>query len=304
MDRRELPSMAVFVAVAEGLSFALAARRLGVNASSVSRSVASLERRLGVRLFRRTSRSVVLTYEGQMLFERCRDAFDRIDEALEQLSGLRESVRGLLRVTMPLGVGRKYLLPALPGLLRRHPELRVETITTDRLIDVVQENVDVAVRVGDLTPSSLRATRICESVFTCIGSPAYFEQRGTPQTPDELNGHTCIAFRLPNGLPRRWLFRSDDTNGRVGYDPPATLIIDDGPALVAAVVDGFGLGYVPDYLARDELESGRVVRVLKAYSTPAGAIHCVYTQRLENALRARVFVDFVRDCMGGASVQP
>ena len=164
--------------------------------------------------------------------------------------------------------------------------------------------MDVAVRGGDLTPSSLRATRICESVFTCIGSPAYFEQRGTPQTPDELNGHTCIAFRLPNGLPRRWLFRSDDTNGRVGYDPPATLIIDDGPALVAAVVDGFGLGYVPDYLARDELESGRVVRVLKAYSRPAGAIHCVYTQRLENALRARVFVDFVRDCMGGASVQP
>ena len=298
MNRRLLPGFAVFVEVAESLSFSQAAHRLGVNASSISRTVSRLESELGVKLFRRTSRAVSLTQEGVVLFERCRDAFAQIDEARDLLQGMQETVQGVLRVTIPLGIGRKYLLPALPTWLRRYPKLRLEVLTTDRTVDVVYENIDVAVRVGTLTPSSLRLTRIRASRFACIASPDYLSHHPTPHRPDDLHTHACVAFRLPTGVLRAWPMAGPD-GGRT-LTPPAVLVLDDGIAIVDAVAAGVGIGYVPDYLAEAELRAGRVVPLLTEYSAPAGDVHCVYTERRESTLRVRAFIDFVRRTLTAA----
>ena len=300
MDRQLLPGLAVFVEVAESLSFSQAATHLGVNASSVSRTVARLEEQLGVKLLRRTSRAVALTQEGRLLFERCRDAFFQIDEAGDLLQGMRNTVQGTLRATVPLGIGRKFLLPALPSFVARYPHLRVEVLTTDRKVDLLYEDIDVAVRVGASSAvSNLRSTLIRSSRFVCVASPDYWSRHPPPKRPDQLARHACVAFRLPSGSLRVWEFEGEQREPFV-WIPSASLVLDDGMALVDAVASGVGVGYVPDYLVQKELSSGHLVEVMAERSRPAGDIRCVYMERRQSNRRVQAFVDFVQSNLMGA----
>ncbi|QDF97670.1 LysR family transcriptional regulator [Azoarcus sp. DD4] len=268
-------------------SFAEAARRLGLSASAVAKSVARLEEDLGVRLFQRTTRQVSLTIEGQTLYERvCRIA-DEIEALHDEASGARAEPTGTLRLNAPVVLGRMLILPALAALRRRHPALAMEVELSDRQVDIVGERVDAALRIGPLADSTLSARRIGQHQIVVIAAPHYLEQHGQPATPADLAGHACLRFRMPSsGRVRPWDFIVDGS--LLELNPPSAVTINDGEALVAAVAEGVGLAQVPDYMTTRAIEAGRVVEVLAAFRPPPLPISLVYpsARRITPRLRA------------------
>lgn len=268
-------------------SFAEAARRLGLSASAVAKSVARLEEDLGVRLFQRTTRQVSLTSEGQTLYERvCRIA-DEIEALHDEASGARAEPTGTLRLNAPVVLGRMLILPALAALRRRHPALAMEVELSDRQVDIVGERVDAALRIGPLADSTLSARRIGQHQIVVIAAPHYLEQHGQPATPADLAGHACLRFRMPSsGRVRPWDFIVDGS--LLELNPPSAVTINDGEALVAAVAEGVGLAQVPDYMTTPAIEAGRVVEVLAAFRPPPLPISLVYpsARRITPRLRA------------------
>lgn len=268
-------------------SFAEAARRLGLSASAVAKSVARLEEDLGVRLFQRTTRQVSLTSEGQTLYERvCRIA-DEIEALHDEASGARAEPTGTLRLNAPVVLGRMLILPALAALRRRHPALAMEVELSDRQVDIVGERVDAALRIGPLADSTLSARRIGQHQIVVIAAPHYLEQHGQPATPADLAGHACLRFRMPSsGRVRPWDFIVDGS--LLELNPPSAVTINDGEALVAAVAEGVGLAQVPDYMTTRAIEAGRVVEVLAAFRPPPLPISLVYpsARRITPRLRA------------------
>ncbi len=288
MDR--LDQLRTFAAVADRASFAEAARSLGISPTAASRGVAALEDLLGVALLRRTTRSVALTPEGAAYLERCRRALDELDDAARSIRGDRAEPRGLLIVTAPVLFGRLHILPIVIRLLNAHPALDVRLALTDRIVRLVDEGVDVAVRIAELADSALHAVRVGEVRRTLVASPAYLEARSLPKTAADLHNHDLIAFDnfAANG---EWRFGAD-LKTVVRCEP--RLLTDSVEAAIDAAIDGAGIARTLNYQTDHHVAAGRLRYVLPDLDPPPAPVNLVYQANRLRSPNVRAFLEEAR----------
>ena len=282
-----------YVRVVEAHSFVAAAQTLGMSPSAISKAVSRLEERLGARLLNRTTRSLSLTDVGTNFYERCRDALGQLDHAENEVTESRGVPRGRLRVDVPVSLGRRIIVPALPRFIAQYPELSVQMSMNDRVLDLVQEGIDVGVRVGSLSDSSLIARRIGQlRGFTCA-SPEFIERYGEPKTPADLKPEHCIAMiRVGNNQTREWMYRKDGVEQTVV--PAAPLAFSDPESAVAAAVSGAGFVRALDFTVEAQIASGLLTPVLEDWNEGSWwPVSVVYPQHRQPTAKIRAFIDFV-----------
>jgi DNA-binding transcriptional LysR family regulator len=290
MDR--IDAMQAFVAVADLQGFAPAARKLGLSPSGVTRLIAALEDRLGARLLQRTTRSVTLTDVGARYLERARRILADVEEAESSAEGERTKPGGRLVVSAPNGFGRLHVSPVVSAYLKRYPEVSVDLRLSDRMINLVEEGVDLAVRIGHLPDSTLVARHVGEMRRIVVASKGYLKARGEPRTPEAIASHDTIQFGAMTAEPE-WRFASGGREIRVSSTPRLTT--NSADAAIQYAEAGGGLTRVLAYQAAESLKAGRLRIVLAAFEQPALPIHVVYpTSRLLSA-KVRTFVDLVAE---------
>ncbi len=286
MDR--IDAMQAFVAVADLRGFAPAARKLGLSASGVTRLIAALEDRLGARLLQRTTRSVALTDAGARYLERARRIIADVEEAEGAAEGEHSLPRGTLVISAPVGFGRLHVSPVVSEYLKRHGEVSAELRLSDLIVNLVEEGVDVAVRIGHLADSSLVARHVGEMRRIVVASPGYLRSRGEPRTPEALASHQTIQFGSPSA---DWRFVRDGREIRVA--PAPRLTTNSADAAIQYAAQNGGLTRVLAYQAADAIKAGRLKIVLAKFEQLPLPIHVVYpTSRLLSA-KVRTFVDLV-----------
>ncbi|MGE8657105.1 MAG: LysR family transcriptional regulator [Achromobacter sp.] len=286
--------MSVFLAVAEARSFAAAARRLAMSAPSVTRSVAALERRLGTLLLVRTTRSLRLTEAGQRYAADCRVILDAVEQADDAAAGAMAAPRGSLHVTAPALFGERHVMPAVMGYLRQHREVSVRALLVDRVVNLLDEGVDVAVRIGALPDSSLTAIPVGQVRRVVCASPAFLRRHGTPENPDAL-ARFCTITAAMEGRGSQWRFLQDGQPLRLAL--ASQLTVTSFRAAVAAAREGWGLTQVVSYQVARDLDSGALQVVLRDYETPPLPVHVVYPEGRKSSAKVRSFVDFCVDAL-------
>jgi DNA-binding transcriptional LysR family regulator len=290
MDR--IDAMQAFVAVADLEGFAPAARKLKLSPSAVTRLIAALEERLGARLLQRTTRSVTLTDAGARYLERARRILADVEEAERAAEGERTRPSGRLVVSAPLGFGRLHVSPVMSAYLKRYGEVSGELRLEDRIVSLVEDGVDLAVRIGHLADSSLVARHVGEMRRTVVGSPAYLKARGEPKTPEAIASHDTVEFGSTAGSAD-WRFL--EANKEIRIDTAPRFSTNSSDAAVQYAVQGGGLTRVMAYQAADAVKAGRLKIVLEKFELPALPIHIVYpTSRLLSA-KVRAFIDLVTE---------
>jgi DNA-binding transcriptional LysR family regulator len=279
----------VFAAVADHGSFAEAARRLGRSPPAVTRTVAALEERLATRLFNRTTRSVALTDEGVRYLDLCRRVLSEVAEIEASAGGERQEPRGTLAVTAPVIFGRLHVLPIVQTFLEEHSALDARLLLVDRPVSLIDEGLDVGVRLGRLPDSSLRAIHVGDVRRSVYASPDYLKKHGTPQVPDDLKARTCIAFTGVTPTPERWSFRQDGASITVSVKP--RLVVNTGEAAIDAAVGGLGLICALSYQVTHHLEAGRLKTVLAVFEPPAVPIHILHPAGRHLPPKVRLFID-------------
>lgn len=270
----DVQAMVIFARVIQDRSFTRAARELGTTTSAVSKRIARLEQRAGVRLLARTTRHVAPTEAGLALYERCLRILREVDDAELLVAGMTQSPRGLLRISAPVYFGEVYVAPLIAELLRAEPELRVELSLADRFVDLVSEGFDLAVRIGELTGASLTARRLARTRIVACASPDYLERRGRPLTPKELINHDCLRYSL-DPIRNTWRFRGK--NGEPLVIPvTGPLESNHGGSLRQAAIAGLGVVLLPTFYAADALERGALVSLLEDFCDVELGIYGVY----------------------------
>ncbi|MGA8901868.1 LysR family transcriptional regulator [Bradyrhizobium sp.] len=288
MDR--LDAMQAFVTVADLKGFAPAARKLGLSPSGVTRLIAALENRLGARLLQRTTRSVTLTDAGARYLERARRILADVEEAEVAAEGERARPSGRLVISAPVGFGRLHVSPVMNAYLKRHREVSAELRLEDRMVNLVEEGVDLAVRIGHLADSSLVARHVGDMRRIVVASPGYLKSRGEPKRPQDIAAHDTIQFGA-NSVSADWRFVESGTEIRLNYAP--RLSTNSADAAIQYAEAGGGLTRVLAYQAADAIKRGRLKVVLAKFSPPPLPIHIVYpTSRLLSA-KVRTFIDLV-----------
>ncbi|MCK6454201.1 MAG: LysR family transcriptional regulator [Alphaproteobacteria bacterium] len=287
----QLAGMAVFARVVEEKGFTAAARSLNLSKAAVSKQVARLEDRLGVRLLNRSTRRLGLTEAGRDYYERAQRILAEVEDAEQAASSRVVHPRGLLRVNAPVSFGQTYLTPILPAFMLRWPELKVELTLIDRFVDLIDEGFDLAVRVAVPDGSPLIARRLCTARHVVAAAPSYLAARGTPQRPADLARHDCLLYLyLTTG--DEWRFLGPD--GRAfGVRVAGPLRANNGDALRHAAAAGLGVLYSPDFLIADMLQRGVLLPVLADWRTPELAIQAVYPPGRPLGAKVRVFIDFL-----------
>jgi LysR family transcriptional regulator for bpeEF and oprC len=287
--------MRVFSRVAERESFAHAADELDISRAAASGHVAALEKHLGVRLLNRTTRRVSLTAEGADYLRRCRRILDEVQDAEETLRGSRSKPQGLLRVDVPVAFGRYLLLPALPEFTRRYPDIELDIRLNDRMVDLVAERVDVALRVGPLQQSGLVARRVAQITVVTCASPAYLAERGEPRTPEDLREHRLLAVKPPSGGSPEWQFPAPWTPRRLKLHYAMQFNAIEGPIISAAA--GLGIVHTADLVVAEYVARGELKLILSDYVTPGAPVSLVYPSAGHQAPKVRVFSDFAADLL-------
>ncbi|EML4355483.1 LysR family transcriptional regulator [Enterobacter hormaechei] len=287
-----LKDIPVFVASVEAGSFAQAAVRLHLSRSAVGKSIARLEERLGVRLFHRTTRSQRLTDNGALFYERCLRALEEIRGAESQLETGKHQVNGRLRVAVPVLFGRQCIAPLLIELAQEHPGLELEMSFSDRVVDLVEEGFDMAVRNGALADSSvLVARRLGEHRMVLCAAPDYLLKNGQPQTVDDLRQHTAINYtRAGRVLP--WQLMDYDGTSRT-FIPRSSLNMDDLQAICDAALAGHGLAWLPCWMVIKEIQQGNLVPLLDQAPDVRFDVHAVWQQTPHLPLRVRIAIDML-----------
>lgn len=271
-------------------SYVAAARILGVSSSAVSKNVARLETRLGVRLLSRTTRSIGVTEEGALFHERCKRVLDELWNAEATLLQSRETPRARLRVSVPQIFGLHLLMAQLPEFTERFPDIELDVDVEDQVVDIVASGLDVAVRSGHLPDTRLVARLIGEQHFVVYGSDAYFERRGRPQMPSDLGQHSCIHFKYPSsGRLAPWSFAQPYGDTAI----PASLVVNNTEAGLAAATRGLGMAHLPVYVAAPGIASGVLRPVLTEFMIPFGALWLIWSSSRQLSPKVRAFVDFV-----------
>ncbi len=288
MDR--LTSMAVFVAAVERGGFAAAAARFAISPAMASKHVRALEDRVGTKLLHRTTRRRNLTEAGRVYFERCKSVLAAVEAAESHLRGHDAAVRGTLRVTAPVSFGARCLAPALVDFMRLHPEVRIDLLLNDRVVDLIDEELDAAIRVGRLGDSTLMARPLAPYRVCLCASPSYLARHAVPRTPADLARHSCLGFAVTRGRTTwRWL----DARHPGGAPVEVRLSTNNGEALRQAALAGGGIILQPEVLVADDLRSGRLRRLLAAFEPPPRPMHVLTLPDRPPPARIRAFVDFV-----------
>jgi DNA-binding transcriptional LysR family regulator len=256
-----LQELAVFVRAAESGSFSKAARELGLSQPSVSRIIGELETRLGVKLLLRTTRSITVTDAGALFLTRAREVLADIEDAEDAARGV-DSLRGTLRITMPIVYGTRNIIPRLPKFLRLHPLLRVELSVADERQNLVVEGTDVAIRLGPINDSGFGARKLATVPRFLVAAPSYLAERGTPKTPADLASHDCI---FGPGLFGRTTWSFTRNGAETSVDVHGRITTDSGPGVFASVLAGLGIAMTSPVMAGPEIESGALVPLLKSY---------------------------------------
>ncbi|SHG62995.1 LysR family transcriptional regulator [Massilia sp. CF038] len=297
-----LNEMAVFAQVVDSGSFSAAARQAGTTTSAVSRQVARLEEHLGARLLTRTTRALSLTELGQQVYEASVRMLASAREAQALAGSYSAGPRGVLRVSAPIVFGQTWLAPRLPGFLDACPDVEVRLTLTDRQIDLIEDGVDLAIRIAPTLAPGLASRPLCRFRYVLVAAPAYLRQHGTPLTPGELAAHTCCHLGYGR-FGKRWTFSAKGKQLAVDVSGRAT--VNNSAAMVALASAGGGICLVPAFAAQDALALGRVEQVLADWDIEApytGAVHMVYTPGRHMALKIRAFIDyFVASAEGDAA---
>lgn len=286
-----LTGLMAFVRTADLGSFVAAGRMLGLSASAVGKAVTKLEEQLGIRLLQRSTRSLRLTEEGRAFHERCRRILDDLDDARAMLTRTMEAPRGRLRISTPI-VSYHLLLPVLPEFMALYPDIEVDLDFNDRIVDLIDEGIDVAIRSGDLPDSRLMARRLRPFQMLLCAAPAYLERHGTPTCPRDLDGHLGIRFRYPNsGKIQTWplTLPSGDPELRTR----TVMTCNNMEALRGATVAGLGIGCMPDFLAHGPLARGELRTLLDDRIDAPGHFSLIWPSNRNLSPKVRVFVDFI-----------
>jgi DNA-binding transcriptional LysR family regulator len=287
MDRLE--AMSALLAAVEAGSLSGASRKLGMPLATVSRKVSELEAHLRTRLVTRTSRRLILTDAGRSYIAACKRILDDIREAERAAAGEYSAPRGELIITAPIVFGRLHLLPVVLEFLKTYPEIDVRLTLADRIVNLQEDHVDLAVRIGELPDSSLVAMRVGSIGRVVCGSPAYFAERGTPKGPDELRKHDCITF---NGLtsPEAWIFPS--RKGNISVAVHSRLIVNTAEAAIDAAITGLGITRVLSYQVADAMRTGALLLALREFESPPVPVSLVHAGQGRLALKLRAILDF------------
>lgn len=289
MDR--LYQMRLYTRVVETGSFSAVAREMGTIQPTVSKQLTALEEHLGVRLLNRTTRQLSPTEAGRKYYERCKRILDEIADLESSLSDLQTRPTGLLRVHAAVAFGQLYMLPMVFRFRRLYPGLAVDMMLSDRYVDLIQEGVDVAIRFGALRDSQLVARRIGGATRVCVASPAYLRARGTPRSPGDLFSHNCITYNYL--FSNEWEFEGEagPTTVRVGGDFRANSAL----TIRAAALEGIGIANMPTMFVQEDIDQGRLVRVLADYGPPAVDVHAIYPSARFLSTKVRIFLDFIAE---------
>ncbi|MFZ1089420.1 MAG: LysR family transcriptional regulator [Xanthobacteraceae bacterium] len=287
MDRLE--AMSALLAAVDAGSLSGASRKLGMPLATVSRKVSELETHLRTRLVTRTSRRLILTDAGRSYVAACKRILDDVREAERAAAGEYSAPRGELIITAPIVFGRLHVLPVLLEFLNTYPEIDVRLTLADHVVNLQEDHVDLAVRIGELPDSSLVAMRVGSIGRVVCGSPAYFAERGTPKRPNELSKHDCITF---NGLtsPEAWIFPSG--KGNISVAVHSRLIVNTAEAAIDAAITGLGITRVLSYQVADALRTGALLLALREFEPPPVPVSLVHAGQGRLALKLRAILDF------------
>ena len=290
-----LQRLMVFTRIVDCGSFTAAADQLSMSRAAVSKHLMALEDRLGVRLLNRTTRRCSLTEAGQAFYERGRQILSDLDEAEREAGQTGMRPRGLLKVNAPMTFGTMHLAPAVPAYLEAWPDVSIDMTLNDRVVDLLEEGFDVAVRIGRLADSSLVARRLAPCRMLACAAPAYLARRGRPRVPHELGLHDCLGYAYASNR-ETWEFAAPD--GPLQVRIKGRLRVNNGEALVAAAVAGLGIVMTPSFMASAELADGRLVPVLGDWPSPERGIYAVWPHGRHLSAKVRSFVDFLAGCFG------
>lgn len=297
-----------FVRAAELQSFSKTANELSVKTSTVSRYISELEKDLGIALFNRSTRGLVLTEGGRLFREHAVFALQALDDAREVTSSLNRTPQGVLRVTIPPAFGRLHIVPHLPAFMSRYPDIDLDIVSTDETLNMIDAGIDVAIRTGVMPDSSLMARRLAPHRRIVCASPAYLDRSGTPRTPDDLSAHDTLRLSL---IPDdKWCFARSPTDLQPAQEAPELMVVelkgrlraDDQEAVLALAVTGCGVALLPTWLAAADLRAGRLQQVLPEWETRTGrtdpAVWATYPPKKVVSSKVRAFVDFYAEAFG------
>ncbi|HEX2531841.1 MAG TPA: LysR substrate-binding domain-containing protein [Burkholderiaceae bacterium] len=285
-----LSGMRVFVAVADAGSFAAAANRLDMSRAMASKQVMNLEDHLGTRLLNRTTRRLSMTESGSAFYERCVQIIADVTEA-EQVAGrMAAAPRGVLKITMPLAYGLHRLGSVIAGYASRYPQVKLDISLSERKIDLIEEGFDLAIRIGTLPESGLIARKLGSTRGIVCASPAYLERHGIPRTPEDLAHHACLGYSFTNSGDE---WRLEGPDRKVTTRCAGPIKADNGDILRLAALSGTGLIFQPLFIVAEDLQAGRLVRVLPDYASSELGIFAVYPSRRHLSAKVRTFVDFL-----------
>ena len=294
MAGRSLIEFDAVLAIARRTSFRAAALDLGMSTTALSNTIGKLERKLGVRLFNRTTRSVSLTDAGQKFVDQIGPPLQDIHDAMEAVRSQQETPTGTLRINSYATAAREILSPLLLRFVRRYPEVQIDLVTEGRLVDIVADGFDMGIRNLDDVPSDMIAIPLGRPRrYAAVASPTYFEEHDRPRVPPDLRGHSCIRVRLPNGALYRWHFEKEGQPFQVDVDGPITL--DEASLARIAALEGVGIGFFMESDVREDIAKGRLVRVLDDWTPPLSPLCLYYPSRRNPSAAFRAFIDLARD---------
>ncbi len=289
-----LPALVLFARIVQYGSLSGAAKNSGLSRSAVSKQLTALETKLGVRLLQRSTRSVKLTEAGTLILneaKRMLEAFESIETLSEELQG---EVRGHLKVSCSIGIGRVHLIPLIKQFQKLYPEVHVQLLLEDRIVDLIDEQIDVSIRSDNLSDSSMIAVRLGKMTWAVCASPEYLNRNGTPKVPTDLIQHNCLYYSNSQGSFNNWLFLGED--GEESISIKGSFSINDSTALVQAAEEGQGILWIDKNSLGDSLEKGKLTQVLENYSLgPGYPIYALYPARKHLSVKTRVFIDFLKE---------
>ncbi|MBX8824032.1 LysR family transcriptional regulator [Ochrobactrum sp. SFR4] len=290
MNLDRMGDIIAFVRTADARSFTVAAEQLGLSRSAVGKRIARLEERLGLRLLHRTTRSVGLSDEGAAFYDRCQRILADLDEAEAAMATRREEPRGRLRIDVPFSFGRLHILPVLHRFMAMWPELAVNVSFNDRYIDLIDEGIDLAIRIGGADDSRLMARTLAPHRLVTCATPAYLEAHGVPSAIEDLAAHSCLAF-MHAGRPADWRFLAD---GKMRTLPVhGRFCAGNAEALRDGVLAGYGIGQLATFLVGEDVRAGRLIPVLKAFTAEGEPIRAVYPSPRHLSPKVRRFIDLI-----------
>ncbi|WP_248740900.1 LysR family transcriptional regulator [Pseudomonas sp. MWU12-2029] len=298
MKNPSTADLSIFLSIAQHLNFSRAAVDLGLTPSALSHSLRALENRLGVRLFNRTTRSVALTEAGERLYARLKPAFRDIEDALEDLNHFRDKPSGNLRITSGRQACELVLLPIASEFLQAYPDIRLEVVESDALLDIVAAGFDAGVRFGNRLEADMVSLPIGPNLRSVVvGSPAFFQRCPAPQKPEDLHALPCIRHRFPSGSMYRWEFERGGIEQEIEVNGPLTL--GDVSLMVGPALQGLGLAYVFEDMVSEHLAAGRLVQVLADWCPYYPGLHLYYPSRRHVPAPLKAFIDFARNVRDG-----